>query len=461
MQTVNFQCGHCGKLMAVTENLLGQQVRCPHCQQVVVAPPPVAAPPPPFPPPAPLVPEQPVFTAPLPPAEHESIFTPPEEGDEDLFGAGSRPQVELPPAPVWEPPPAPPPVPPLVESPPAPPPVPPSLGLPPIEPTVTYLPRDQATAPDTHMTGARVDGDIASLPPTDLMPPAPVAEDGPPSGPPPSGIVAPPSAVRAAPRGGGWLLPVLGIYSVMATLCMIAMVAVAMMARQQQDDILDRLPDDGDYRGASHSQQKSGPKRLDFKTIPLHRLPDRLRVPVGSSIRVGDLKLSPTKVELRRIKTQSGNYNPDERTDDSLVLWLDLENVSRDVVFRPMDPFFDRKWHGGFESNTPFTYVEMGNQRFYGGPCDWPPGKDNSPEKVIGQNYDRVLSPGEKMETFVCTNPDNHVGAALAGYRGQVVYRVRFRRGLVPLLHGGEASATAVIGVVFSPQDVSRPEASS
>src|SRR3954468_5525969 len=38
MQTVNFQCGHCGNLMGVSVEFLGQQVRCPHCQQVVVAP---------------------------------------------------------------------------------------------------------------------------------------------------------------------------------------------------------------------------------------------------------------------------------------------------------------------------------------------------------------------------------------------------------------------------------------
>src|SRR5262249_39424642 len=38
METVNFQCGHCGKLMGVNTAFLGQQVHCPHCQQVVVAP---------------------------------------------------------------------------------------------------------------------------------------------------------------------------------------------------------------------------------------------------------------------------------------------------------------------------------------------------------------------------------------------------------------------------------------
>ena len=58
MQTVNFQCGHCRNLMAVGTDFLGQQVRCPHCQQVVIAPPPPQsvspfAAPSPAPPPSP------------------------------------------------------------------------------------------------------------------------------------------------------------------------------------------------------------------------------------------------------------------------------------------------------------------------------------------------------------------------------------------------------------------------
>src|SRR5260370_26559565 len=38
MQTVQFQCGHCGSMMGVSIEFLGQQVRCPTCQEVVVAP---------------------------------------------------------------------------------------------------------------------------------------------------------------------------------------------------------------------------------------------------------------------------------------------------------------------------------------------------------------------------------------------------------------------------------------
>src|SRR5579862_9555346 len=79
MQTVNFNCSFCGKLMAVGTNLLGRNVRCPHCKQVLQAPStagrPTAPPPPTLP--APGV-STPAVESP------ESIFG--EAHDEDLFG---------------------------------------------------------------------------------------------------------------------------------------------------------------------------------------------------------------------------------------------------------------------------------------------------------------------------------------------------------------------------------------
>src|SRR5262245_8443039 len=44
MDNVQFSCGHCGQLLVVGVQFAGQQVRCPHCQQVLTAPPAVAAP---------------------------------------------------------------------------------------------------------------------------------------------------------------------------------------------------------------------------------------------------------------------------------------------------------------------------------------------------------------------------------------------------------------------------------
>src|SRR5205085_5006316 len=82
METVNFQCGHCQQLLAVNKDHLGQQVRCPHCQQVVVAPlpsPPAAAAPP-FP--DSVEPTYQYTTS----EDQDSIFSAPAES-EDLFGA--------------------------------------------------------------------------------------------------------------------------------------------------------------------------------------------------------------------------------------------------------------------------------------------------------------------------------------------------------------------------------------
>lgn len=88
MTTLNFQCGHCHNLMAVGQEFLGQQVRCPHCQQVVLAPNPAAAPPP-------FSVEAPVIEVPRA-DEEESIFTQSDASGDDLFGAAALPRVEVP-----------------------------------------------------------------------------------------------------------------------------------------------------------------------------------------------------------------------------------------------------------------------------------------------------------------------------------------------------------------------------
>src|ERR1700682_6198206 len=86
METVQLQCGNCGKVMAISTAHLGGQVRCPHCLTVVQAPPQPAA--------APAPPE--VLPPPVEPGEVESIFAP-EEPSDDLFGGSpQRPLVEMP-----------------------------------------------------------------------------------------------------------------------------------------------------------------------------------------------------------------------------------------------------------------------------------------------------------------------------------------------------------------------------
>ena len=79
MQTVNFQCGSCNNLMGVSSEFLGRQVRCPHCQAVVVAPAAAAAPE--------TTSADAVAFVPAPDSPQDDIFAPPEPTD-DLFGDG-------------------------------------------------------------------------------------------------------------------------------------------------------------------------------------------------------------------------------------------------------------------------------------------------------------------------------------------------------------------------------------
>jgi hypothetical protein len=439
MGQVNFQCGHCGQLMGVTEEFLGQQVRCPHCQQVVLAP---AGP-------APAAPDLPPTLFAPPPQELESIFTPPDVSDEDLFGGSAGPRIELPPEPVWAPPPAPPPEPAWVPPPEPPPPEPATLAPPPhTDPTLTYLPPTGVTAPESvpAVSDAPVtDPGALTAPvpegPAETQPPAETAAE--PELPP---VVSP--TVARARRGGGWVVPVLIVplilYSVLATVAVVYLISLLYL--QPQRHPFEMLPDEGDHPGASHVRQK-----IDFRRTPLLDMPARLRVRLGQSLTIGAIKVTPLRAELRRIrKRTAGDAEPVESRGECLLLWLELKNVSRDVAFRPLDRYFNRHWQEKFESDMPFTYLEADGRRFYGGP------ELDGRQTVEGQDYDTVLGPGETMTTFVCTDPDapgNPVARLLAGYRGPLLYRVRLRRGLIPF-RGKEVSATAVIGVELSGDDV-------
>src|ERR1043166_4799875 len=101
METVQLQCGNCGKVMAISTEHLGGQVRCPHCLSVVQTPPRSAPPPMEAPPPVEIVPP------PVESGEVESIFSA-EPPSEDIFDAGpQKPLVEMPSEVVAGPPPTP------------------------------------------------------------------------------------------------------------------------------------------------------------------------------------------------------------------------------------------------------------------------------------------------------------------------------------------------------------------
>ena len=69
------------------------------------------------------------------------------------------------------------------------------------------------------------------------------------------------------------------------------------------------------------------------------------------------------------------------------------------------------------------------------------------------ENADRLLGPGEKMVSFVCTDSQLPVRDELRGYSGKLLYRVRVRTGLAAIA-GRMRSTTAVVGVEFDKNDI-------
>ena len=90
MQTVQLTCSKCGKVMAISTEHLGTQVHCPHCMEILQAPPPPVAQPP---------------EIKGSDGEVESIFG--GSSDEDIFGGSPKARVEMPEVPPPAPPPPP------------------------------------------------------------------------------------------------------------------------------------------------------------------------------------------------------------------------------------------------------------------------------------------------------------------------------------------------------------------
>jgi hypothetical protein len=226
---------------------------------------------------------------------------------------------------------------------------------------------------------------------------------------------------------------------------------------------LELLPDwPGDNPGATRKEQTS----LVIERVPPDTpLPDKLRVALGGSLRVGDLEVTPEAVEERKVVfcSEAKGIQPEPSRAAALVLILRLKNCSRDTAFAPADPAFASRWEEG--DPKPYTFLEIGPHRYYGGPLRWRPRaasttfREPDPREYIrGQEACfRVLDPGEEVKLMLCSDPDNPaILQALHAQPGTVEWRVRLRRGLV-WINDRAISTSAVIGVDFRAADV-RPQ---
>ena len=431
MQTLNFQCGHCSGVMAVSAEYLGQQVRCPHCQQVVIAPSSVA------PEPAP-VPEPPMAPAPSFDLErHDDIFSHEEGGHGDaLFGNGEAPRINLPLEPAPAPAPEPPAPPPQLE------PEQPDNGV--AAPWLTTGPseaRPESVAPHLVQHAA-------------TPPPSPDTGSQEPA---PESALSVPRKARTA-EGSAMFLPLLLIPLFLYAAGMTGLaVFLYLRIATKEKSLFEEMPDvDGDNPGI----RKGGRPARIIKPKPLEKLPEHLHVGLGKSLRLGDLEVTPLGIERRKVSVWvKGSDKPEPCDNESLVLRLKLKNLSKDYAFTPIDNYFDRWYTGG--SNAPLTVLIAGNAKFYGGPAKWyeQGSSRNRRQWVDGRkDTDPVgLEPGESMETFVCTDGDDQQAAATLirqpNHKGPLLWRVNLRRGLIEY-NGRKYPAQCVIGVPFSLKDV-------
>ncbi len=459
MQTVNFQCGNCNNLMAVGAEHLGQQVRCPHCQAVVVAPTAAAEPeassPSPFTPPA--------------VNEQEDIFAPPEPSD-DLFGQPDAPRVEMPPpAAATQP------LPPPLSLDGADHPAPPAVG--PVGSTLTYTaPEPSAPTGDSTLPAWMHPPEPSALSPAGPTDEAthPLAHGG-----------ALPSMVRKPRDSGGWFIGLVFIpllsYSVLITI-----LAGYLFYRLSQEATptpppspLEKLPafDPNDEQHSTHlkidPKQRNRARGIDVATATASLPPNQI-VPLGKKLRVGDLEIEPVAVDREVVSVMvPGFAKPEACAYPSLVLTLKLRNVSDHVVFQPMDTYFNRRWDPKGGDAPPLTILELLGKdpptRFFGGPAeDHPPEKGGAewvvrPEKDpdLTDRADEVLNPGEEKEFFVCTDGGKttddkkarDAAEAIDDHHGKLLWRVHLRRGLEVVNAHRYVPISTVIGVEFTDQD--------
>src|SRR5262249_40545150 len=159
--------------------------------------------------------------------------------------------------------------------------------------------------------------------------------------------------------------------------------------------------------------------------------PARLRTRLGQPITVGGVEVTPQKVERRPVRyiTSVRGEQAESAPYESLVMTLQLKNVSTDEYFDPTDPMFQQQYLGS--GRPPYTSVEFLNgahKPIFGGPLDL----SDRDERIEGQPPGRhELAPGGSVTTVVATPPERKDEDLLKNYQGDYLWRVQVRRGLV------------------------------
>jgi len=488
MATQTFPCPFCGKKMGVGIELLGKKVRCPHCNQVLVAPAPAAVP---VAPPPPQVekrettpPDLPKFNIPSQEAR-ESIFGEQEEEGDDVFGSPEENKLRVPEVPPPEP------VPTVQPQPPA-----SSQPTPiPDQPTVEM----KSPLPDVVPTVAPAPVPVvAPLPPPVTIPTVtPVASprsvsasgnpwagmDQLPSAPVPTVVPTPvevspfaevepskgkrreepdedrPKRSRPAAPAGSPLFKIgffiLAPYALIVTVA--AIYGLYLKSSVPAGHPLSNLPDNfGEYGPAERRKTGKLPVPVDGE------LPAEQKVALGggNKLDIGQLQIEPLGVEQRTLKyVTEGKTANEKRTENSsapaIVLKLRIRNASDDLTIHPLDPAFNRKIPG---TERIGTGLAVGKTTYWGGAIVWPFDARVSRKYEAAQEAEATpLKPGESREYVVFTDANSRVVKAVRETKEPLLWRVHVRRGRINF-DGKEIPVTAIIGVEFKASDVKEPD---
>jgi len=201
------------------------------------------------------------------------------------------------------------------------------------------------------------------------------------------------------------------------------------------------------------------PESANKKVSSLSYLPADKEMPPANVLRLGETRqygsIAVTPLNVTRGPVEFLYYDPDkgyEREPEGPVLKLHLRfaNVSHDQEFIPLDSRLvftrrpDPKAFGLFVTNNFVCSVaQRGERARHVLAFDLSP---DSPWLLNGQHLDRVLRPGQSVETFIATSQEN-----LEALSGELLWRVHFRKGYNPKSFRG---VTTLIEVRFKSSDI-------
>ena len=234
------------------------------------------------------------------------------------------------------------------------------------------------------------------------------------------------------------LLIIVGSYASAVTLVLVYMLIFS------RTSALESLPD------LKPPMNKNGEISWQYNP-PVNNVAPGHVLSLGQSRRFGNVKVTPLKVTRGPVKFEHYAGLPGAArlpSEPVLKLWVKFENVSRNQTFAPLDPqlLFTRDVRNLGENIRANGFVTTESDRKKGKPLfyffDIPV---LSEFRIIGQNLNRDLAPGESVESFVPSEED------ALNLKGDLVWRFQFRKGYHPKSMRG---VTTLIDVRFNSKDI-------